>query len=320
MLAVVVCAALCGCHSAPKQMKHYSLETRDGALASTEEFWSNSGVPALLREGRQRIIVTEFALEYVTEKRSGLFGTRPVIGVDEFSITGGIANLVGIGRDELDLSEEEMVELPTLLHARFEERLRGAGFDVVGAECVAASASYAGFNAIEPGGGYGGAFLNIGGSDTGRAKAIKVYSAANLKALRGDASKLAEIERALLEELGADAAVRVRLRLGVDRDCATIERDSTVRVAWREGEERGEGTMRAVRSLLSDEKVVSRSGFRPFRGDVSTVDRERYRREVLTIYEPFGEMIVGTLAGSTAELALKKPANAPAGASNRQVR
>lgn len=286
-------STLAGCHAAPRHAADSSLT----ADAAPSQYWKVNDLPPLPESGRRSLALAEFSVEYVTEKKLGLFGSRPVAGVDEFSISGGIADIVGIGKDRLELDSAEMARIPSILAADFEKHLTEAGFDVLPPAQIAAGASYASIEGLTPGAAYPVEFLNVVGSDTGRPKAIKVYPAQPLKVLPGDPSAMQDHFSRILADTRADVALAVRLRVGVDRGFASVERDSSFVFAWvppTDGTP-SDTTLRtgkavAVRSLLSDDKVTLSENFQPFRGDVNSVDAAKFESALRAVLGPYTEL------------------------------
>lgn len=291
LLMLGAALALAGCHAAPRHAADAALSE----AAAPAQYWQARDLPALPQAGHRTLALAEFSVEYVTEKKMGLFGSRPVAGVDEFSITGGIADIVGVGKDQLEIDKAEMARIPGVLAADFQRQLTEAGFDVIPASVVAASASYAALGGLAPGAAYPAEFLNVVGSDTGRPKAIKVYPASPLKVLPGDRSAMQQFFSKVLTETNADVALAVRLRVGVDGGFASVERDSSLLFAWVPRDAPAQPAVRtskviALRSLLSDDKVTLSENFRPFRGDVNNVDPARFETALRAILRPYAEL------------------------------
>ncbi|MDX2148772.1 MAG: hypothetical protein SFZ23_14760 [Planctomycetota bacterium] len=299
-----------GCHSAPKHVASLDDASRGKPAAAT--YWKNLGVPEMPQGGRSRLGITEFSVEYVVSKRYGLFGSRPVAGVDEYSITGGITDLVGIGRDQLELEPQVMSELPGALHAQFARQLQDVGFEIIPLAQVAAAPAYQQIESFTPGAAYPVQFLNVVGSDTGRPKQIKVYPADGLKVVKGNGPRADEIKRSLLKELGADVLASVRLRVGVDSGFASVERESSVRLTWLdEAGNLKSGEIKAIKSLLSDAKVNADDSFALFQGDVNTVDPALYREQLMAAFKPYASLAVQTLQGTQTSEVASKPASSP---------
>lgn len=284
-----------GCFSSPRHAADLKLDEPAALAAHAPTYWDAHALPTSAFAPRPRVAILEFSVEYVTVKRLGLFGSRPIADIQEFSITGGAAHLAGLGREKLDLDEATMAQLPAALEKRFEHTLESAGFDVVAPDRVAATPAYAALLALTPGEPYAGQFLSPLGSDTGRPKEIRVFPTAGLKVLPRDADNQLGDLRSVLADAGAELGLIVRVRVGADGGFASIERDSHIRVITPAGQTPGRLT--ALHSILSDGRIAADESFKFLSGSVTTADAALYREEVQRLADPFLGMAVAELRG-----------------------
>lgn len=296
-LALLASAALTGCYAAPDALSDAGLDLASARFALAPEYWRNDAVPPVAAGQRPRVALAEFTVEYVTAQQYGLLGSRPVVGVDEFTITGRAIDLVGIGRDTVEFDDRMRPALASALRDRFVSELSARGYDVTPAADIAAATSYSGFESLAPGAAYPLTFFNVLGSDTGRPKEILAYPASGLKVIPKSQVDQSAVERRLLDELAADVALRVRLRVGVDSGHGWVGQDSSVRVAWTDPET-GElvfGELHATRSILTDEPITLSDDFELLRGDVYRVDPAKASEQYPRIADVFLAMALDRL-------------------------
>lgn len=291
--------AVGGCFVGPDHLAEARLTSPDEVTARKDRWWATANAPTITQAAR--VAIVEFSIEYVTVKKLGLFGTRPIVDVQEFSITGGAAHLAGIGREKLVLDDEAMRTLPGELYASFVEQLTAAGLDVLPTEHVIDADSLSHIGAFDTGESLDGMFLSPAGSDTGRPKEIRIFSAAPLRALRGDSTEINAAAARAANALGANYALRVVVRLGADNGYASIERESHITVIPCNGftDPLGAPKVYAVRSLLSDGRIATSENFELLSGTVTTADANLYKQEVRTLAEPFLAMGLSSIGGLT---------------------
>ncbi|MDX2017007.1 MAG: hypothetical protein SFY95_05115 [Planctomycetota bacterium] len=281
-------SALGGCHSAPPTLTQAKLATDADVNARAKEYWVNEGLTFKPKPGQKpRVVIAEFSVEVVTVKLLGLLGSRPVVGADEFSITGGALTLLGVGKEQAELKVETMKALPDRLLPMFEKELEARGYEVLPRLQVQGAPSYLALQGLEPTEAYGLQAINVVGSDTGRPKEVVVYPATGLKTLREDLPR--EKMRALLAETGSDLALRVRIRVGVDEGRATVERDSIVRAVWADSAGTAFGQLKSLKSIRSDAEIAKKE-FTPIKGDVWMVNDTLYQSELARMFRLYARM------------------------------
>lgn len=296
-LAIAASLVSGGCYSAPSHISALNLDNPDELAVAAPKYWDATDLSTQAFAPRPRVAIVEFSVEYVTEKRLGLFGSRPVADVGEISITGGIADIVGFGRESLDLDEETMKSIPGAIRPHFEQRLVQAGFEVLPPGRVVESDAFGSLQGLKPGDLYPVVYHNVIGSDTGRPKEVRVFPSAELKVLDGDSQAQRETIRQLLTQCGAQIALIVRIRVGADDGFASVEQDSEIRVISAGEPDMPAGRLTALRSILSDASITKTDGFELFSGSVTYADPDLYRAELSRLIGPFTGMAITTLRG-----------------------
>ncbi|MHC4947116.1 MAG: hypothetical protein ACYTG1_02485 [Planctomycetota bacterium] len=254
LLAVAVAAGLAACHGSPPRLEPASLRTPEARAAAAGDYWRSEAAPRLRDRGR-RVAVLEVVVELVTERMEvppegdpaavdPLADTGPAGGRE---LTGLVRRRTAFGPDLLDAIGRDTA---TALVEVLEER----GHDVLGAEVVTSTDAWAdlpivpdGQAAPRPGG------LDFVGSDVGRVRRLerRVAPGWALVAAPRDGS-VERAERAILDGVGADVGLRLRLRVGVYRGRAAVERGSEIAVITAADR----GRLVAHRSLVSAEIVT----------------------------------------------------------------
>ncbi len=295
--AVAMGLLLGGCYSAPSHVAALKLDAPEGLVVQAPKYWDAKGLSTQAFAARPKVAIVEFSVEYVVEKRLGLFGSRPVADAGEISLTGGVADIVGFGRETFELDDATMQSLPAAIQPHFEQRLTDAGFEVLSADRVTKSAAFKTLAGPKPGALYPILFHNLFGSDTGRPKEIRIYPASNLKILDGDSQAQRTAVREILAQCGADIGLIVRVRVGADDGYASIEQDSEIRVISAGEPGAPAGRLTAMRSILSDATITKTDGFELFSGSVTRADPALYKAELSSIVGPFMGMAITTLRG-----------------------
>lgn len=279
-----------GCYHAPRTLTEAGLDNPDRVLADAPLYWENVGTPPAPHTPRPRIAVAEFSVEFVTDKLTGFFGSRPMFATEAFSITGRCVELLGFGRLQARFDDQTKSRIPGVLYGQFVDQLKSQGYDVIATPELAGTPAYQKFEHVEPQDAYVTDYFNITGGDTGRARSIEVFSAAGLKTIDEGQKGLAAIQADLMEEARADAVLRVRIRVGIDRERAALQQDSLVRVVWHEQDGVREGELRCIRSIVTDDKVVARTTWRPIQGDVDVVDASLFAAGITRAFPAFANM------------------------------
>jgi hypothetical protein len=295
VLIPILCAAGCvlaGCRTAPETLGAADLRGADAPADTASEYWKQEGAPPMGEAGSRRVAIVEFSVEYVTVKHESPFQSQFMAGAPPVTpVTAGLA-VSGLQRRQVSFGESLCAELPDELYAMFVAQLVERGFFVLSPERVCGSRAYQRFETAAMDDGSFLQRLNYVSSDTGSIKKMVAYPASGYRlvgeANDGDAE---EVELALLDEVGADLALRVRVRVGVYRGHATVERGTVVNVLSRDAT----GSLNAERSLLSDVEVIDDKRFKAVKGQTVTVDALSYRSAMRRVFPPY--MALGYEAG-----------------------
>jgi hypothetical protein len=220
-------------------------------------YWQQSGdrgLASVLGKGR-RVVITEFEVELVDLQfqpplpRQLIFKPPPVAigGVGLALIPGVALELIGPGRRNTRLPEDRHRALAAKLHSVFLDDLRRRGLEVVPNDVLFASTSYAGLPKRRGASSTPFMVLNPFGSDTGQVMHTRTVAAPGLGVVAPTFGRAAAESR-ILEETGADAALAVRLRVGLYFGKAALEHRNAIRVTTAAGKT----TLRARHSILSD--------------------------------------------------------------------
>ncbi len=287
LLCLLSVGALTGCHDAPSVFRAVDIDTPGERSRVSSMYWKRFDIPSDYRLENQRVVVTEFVVEFVTEKRES---TRLIS--DRQSMVHVPAGLVGVGlqatglnRKVLDFPEDVFVELPEELYEAFEATLEARGCTVIDAERVRAAAAY---REIEGAGDEETPFLqriNPMGSDTGRVIKAVFHPARDLRLLPVGEAMVEASEVKLLDELDADISVRVRFRVGLFDGRPSLERGTMLLVTGP----RVLGSLVTERSLLSAREVVDEEAteFVPVKGEVLAIEGEQYMHAVRELFPHF---------------------------------
>ncbi len=294
---VLTLLAAAGCHPAPKNHSDLDLSTPQAVQAAAAEHWRTGGgdITALLPAEPATIAILEFNVQYVKETLRSVVGKQQAVaGAHEFSMFGGGLNVIGIGRHQIRFEEELRRDLPAEMYALFVEQLEAAGHHVVPVAVVTQAPAYAMVMPARPGSGDVLMLLNLFGGDTGRIKQFEIWPAAGLSAIRGvHGATMDELQRAVLDQTGADLVLRAQFRIGTYDAYAAVEGDSIIEVTAR-GDQGGghlaHGQVKSARSLVGDQPVVTKKQFKLLRGDVHTVDSIALREAVRRIFPTYAHL------------------------------
>jgi hypothetical protein len=259
-------------------------------LAAPETSTTGKGTAAA--PARPRIAIAEFTVEFVTDKLDTPFKQQPVAGTTEYGYIGLPATLIGIGRRTVVYDDVLKRHLPDELYDVFVRQLAAGGLDVLPAATVAAAPAYKEFVTANPGSTKPGEIFNIMGSDTGRTKRLEYWPAKGLATLTHPTEgSFDTVERRLLAETDALTVLRVRVRVGVWRGYASVERETRIEVTAAHGA----GHMVQQRSIVSDEMSIDESKWKLFRGSVYPVRTSSFAHAMEEVFTPDAAMAVDML-------------------------
>ncbi len=292
LLTLLSCCALfvgSGCHTAPVAFRSDQLDTESKRRQLAADYWRRFGLPTDLQLEGARVVVSEFIVEFVTEKREsgGLISKRQSIVNVPTTLVGAGLEASGINRKVIEYGTSLPQSLPDEMYDMFVTVLRERGCAVIAPEVVVSSETYEQIASRDTDGTPFLQRLNPIASDTGRVMKAVFRPAKGLKVLAADdLAAVEQAEMALVTELEADISIRARFRLGVFDGRASFDRGAMVLITGP----RLAGSLASTRSLLSEEEVVAAREFIPVKGDVSKVDAQRYRATVLELFPFFVSM------------------------------
>lgn len=257
-----------GCSSGPKSVSAADLRNESVRRRVASEFWIRQDLPKVRRSRNPRVAITEFTVEFVTERLvtptdGGPLTDSPIVS----PLAEGIG-LTGLAKANYTFSDELKREVTDMIYAQFCGLLLQRDFQVLERSEVSGAMAYGQFvlaeeqtvRSLDP---------LAAGSDTGRVKAIELQPVSGLAVIdRAEGEALEAVEAKLINELNADVSLRVRIRIGVHHDRATLERGSIVSVVGSDFI----GSVAAIQSITSDTPVVCERRFLPVEGETSTVD------------------------------------------------
>lgn len=281
-----------GCHEPAARLSEAGLQDTAKMKAASGTYWGQdtAKVPPT---GYRKVVLLEFAVEYVTEKLESLADHQPGVVIHEFIPIGLVTSLAGAGRIRIQLEEELRKDLPNEMFRHFEAQLRAEGLELVSQEKIRSAAAYQKLTLGEPGHTDLAHAFNVAGTDVGVPRLLVIEPAEGFDVILGakDGRNVEDVEKELIREVGADAALRARFRVSVYRQFASIEKWSILRVTM----DGSSGFHFAARSLLSDETVVSKEDFLPVAGIIKQIDPERFRAAIQTLYPPYLTMAAQVL-------------------------
>jgi len=323
----VASAMFCGCRALPVKYTAASFATEAGIESSASTFWKSSRLPDICGEAAReqaarakenaplgegsvaagvpqppRIAIVEFTVEYVTTKLETPFKQQAVAGATEFGYIGLPVTLLGVGRKRIIFDNDLKTYLPDKLYNIFVSEMENAGYAILPAGAVRQAPAYSDFVTLAPGSAKPLEFLNVVGSDTGRTKNVEYWPAQGLSTIvgarRGSVNK---IERQVIAQTGADAALRIRVRVGVWYGFASLERETRVEVTTPEHS----GKITAKRSLVSDQIVIDKSKFKVFQGVVYPVKTNLYTEAMAKMFPAYVKMAAEVLKCKAPQVAVR---------------
>ena len=281
-LALMVAMAT-GCHQPPVKLSEANLDSPANMKEAAGTYWEPDP-QRIPPTGYQRLALVEFAVEFVTEKLESLSDNQPGVVIHEFIPIGFVTSLAGAGRIRIQMDEELRREFPDEMYAYFEKALKAEGIQLVPMEEIRATEAFKKLTLGKPGHTDLGHAFNVAGTDVGVPRLLVIEPAKGFDVILGtnDLRTIEEVEQDLIKEVKADAALRVRFRVGVYRQFASIEKWSILRVT-KAG---AAGYHFAERSLISDEKVVAKEDFLPVAGIIKHLDADQFCQAVRKLYPP----------------------------------
>lgn len=278
----------------PRSLPNICKAEADRVRGPREEAARSGGVaaqPAAVPM-RPRVAIVEFTTEFVTDKLETPFKGQPVVSTTEYGYVGLPVTIIGIGRTRIIYEDILRRHLPDEMYCIFATALEARGFDVLLPQEVLAAPAYEGFVTVKPGSSKPGQIFNIFGSDTGRTKRVEFWPARGLSTVVGvKKGSIKKTLRQIIDETGADAALRVRVRIGVWRGVASVERETHVEVVTLEKA----GRIVQQRSIGSENFVIDPTRWRLLQGRVYPVRTDDYVEAMEQIFTPDAQMAADML-------------------------
>ena len=319
--ALLVLSLVPGCFSPPRRASEVLADPPPKAAsvnavpARADEsvvpagYWKREGPlepGAALAKGR-RVVVTEFDVELVdlqfqpALERQPMFKLMPNTALSLTSVVypvaafvvlpvaplvmipSGALQVIGVGRKNTQMPEEQQEALASELYAAFVKDLRNRRLEPVRDSDLLASPAYRElrkkpFVKSSP-----LMVLNPIGSDIGRVLHTRTFAAPGLGVLQGTTRSREAAQRKILEETHADIALAVKLRVGTFLRKPALEHRSTIRLTTLDGST----TLRARRSLVSDVEAAERARFLPIAGRNEPIEFDVFARELTAMLPKF---------------------------------
>lgn len=320
LLTAAAALLLAGCLAAPKPASKILPEPMTQNvdqgirtdLVMPAGYWSQSGPAAdagQLLHNCQRAVVTEFAVELVDLQSQGPFERQmavnpppmifgPLVSIDGLAFVASLSvNVVGLGRNNLQMSDDKQAVLAGALYNAYEDDLLRRGLAIVPTGALLAAPSYP---KLKPQAVVKSSFfrlLNPMGSDTGVVLRSRMMGAPNLGVVTCGIFERTAAEEKVLHETGADVSVAVRLRVGSFHKKAALEQGSTIRLTTADGAT----VFTAKRSILSDNDVIGEPRFKIFTGHVEPVLADDFIRELSVMLPKFLDLAIREPVSSTSQ-------------------
>ncbi len=288
-----------GCE--PTKYEHANFSDSASIKKQANTYWEKQGWWTLPKDVK-KVAITEFSVAYVTENVS-------TSGAGALSIMGA-AEMFGAGRRVRQYTQHFKESFPTELYQGFVKSMEEEGIEVVPMEKVAGNPNFAKLAGSKPGKTNWAADRNLIGGTDGRNKTkSEVWPLKGLPVVDDgwfNAGGNAQAEAALAGENGAQAYMRVRMRVALTDDgYAVVDAGSTVRINWgvQSGKglsgpmwySAGAGFVNSKAALRDDVPVVSKKEFAAFKGDVYAVETDKFKASILKMYPAFTQMAISKL-------------------------
>lgn len=281
---VALCLApltLIGCKAAPQTLAQ---SRSDNASSSV---WAKRGAASLDRGGR--LAIAEASVEFVTSKNE-MGESRQAAFIPPHPVFLA-ANAAGVGRKNVEFDDDAFGRIVGRINNALESQLQSRGWTLVPRSEIASADAYARFTTLPVDEPREVRQINLAATDTGRVRMMRVFPAEGGSVISESNGKSeANARRALLEELGADALIRVVVRVGVYQGKASFEEGSRILLTTGSGD----ATLSARRSLLSDQDVLAEEAT----NGTFVVSESAYLDAVESTAPVFIDMALDTLEGA----------------------
>ncbi len=285
-------ATLVSC-GGPTKYESASFADSSAVQKSAGNYWKRDGWWGGLPKDVTKVAITQFSVEYVTQNTSKT-------GADALSILGA-AEMIGMGKRKREFPEETKQQIPTPLYQQFVEALKAEGIEVVPMEQLTGQPSFAKLKTSGEGKTYGQ------GKGNESAK-LQSYSVKGLPMIDDgwfNAGDNIKAEWKAAGDTGAQAAMRVRMRVGLDDDGhAVLGGGSTIHIVYEPKKEqwianqpaewmyKQKGALVSQGAFRDDVAVVDSKEFKAFQGDIYTINGPKYQESILKMYPTYARMAV----------------------------
>lgn len=282
-LGALLLAILAACHAAPLRIDEVALSGR--TTSPRHDYWSASSPATAELQPGMSVAIVEFCVEFVTDKVKVPFVRQPVARPDEMLPLGSLMQLVGLGSERTSVDPQTLGRVTEDLYASFADLLRARGLAVLDRHQVVSAPAYASLRRHSD--------TDVDGSllwhaDTGRAEDVALRAMPPLAAIAEfEEVGLERVQRTILEQTGADAALRVRWRVGVEDGYPSFETGSLWSAVGRDGTST---RLHSRRALLASRPAVVDERFALFEGQVATLDAARLRDGLCEVLAPYVDL------------------------------
>lgn len=265
------------------------------------KYWKKEGWWSL-KQKTGKVMITEFSVEYITETEMDLDQNRLGLLM--------VMDVVGVGDSKREYDENFKRTFPTKMYEQFVQALTAQGYTVMPMREVTSHPEFSKIAGAKAGSRGATTERKLGIISSGEYDKASVYPTPGLPTVDDSWFKggfNAQSETKVAGELGADVALRVRIRVGVDDDgYAMLAKGSTIRVigGFKSAESGALGTsywaetngmVVSTHGFLNDSPVASKDEFRAFEGDIYTVNTARFGQDILEMFPTYAKMGVYTM-------------------------
>lgn len=263
-----------------------SLDRAADRAEAASDFWLDRAPP--VRPGA-RVAVVEFAIEVVTEKDESSFD-RQLAFLPPSPVTLGLT-AVGPLRQRFDFGEGFPQQLADAMYLAFEELAHEQGLELVPPAEVQASSGFTRVPSSTAEEVSTLRTLNLVAIDTGRIKKTTLVPAGGTRLVAGSGRAADAGQRVLLDRLGADAAVRVKIRVGTYRGGAAVMQGSEIAVVTR----RNEGRLVSTRSLVASPPAETELAGEAGAFGTREVDQRVFLEGIDDVFPPYAAMALAEM-------------------------
>lgn len=258
--------SLCGCYAPP--VVAYSGAAIDSL---TDGIWSENLPEDILAPGR-RVAILECSVEFVTMKYVTPTSRQALVGGPYMAIS-AVIDLSGIYRMRVDYPREVTRSIPRDVYASLVAALQSQGMTVVDPAHTVQTRPYRRLDRSTVQFSSPVQYIDPRGSDAGRPNRLETYPAWPLRVICEQShAVLGAAESAIRTELQADVSLRLRLRVGVYKGRAALERGSVLHITDNESRHQ----VVAQRSVLSDRIVATHDEYEIISGRAQLVNWELF--------------------------------------------